>query len=196
LGSCMLSFFKKRRRQRLYTEPFPVSWLAIIKRSFPIYDRLPQSDQQELQGHIQVFLAEKVFEGCGGLELTDEIKVTIAAQACRLTAATTSARSSSSVVSWPGTSGTQLRFLVAHLRGSTRQCGARVTTRRRSRTRNDRARRTEKLLSFSRRHLEKLVSLPGSLPGSLAGFLADVVKETPRVFNSFFLARGVGIDGC
>ena len=33
---------------------------------------------------VQVFLAEKRFEGCGGLEITDEIKVTIAAQACML----------------------------------------------------------------------------------------------------------------
>ncbi len=33
---------------------------------------------------MQVFLAEKHFEGCGGLQLTDEIRVTIAAQACLL----------------------------------------------------------------------------------------------------------------
>ena len=38
----------------------------------------------ELQGHIQVFLAEKMFEGCGGLKLTDEIRATIAAHACLL----------------------------------------------------------------------------------------------------------------
>ncbi len=50
-----------------------------------------------------------------------------------------------------------------------------------------RFRRRACLLSFSRRHLEKLVGLPGSLGGSLA----DVVEETPRVFNCFFLARGV-----
>lgn len=31
-----------------------------------------------------MFLAEKNFEGCGGLEMTDEIQVTIAAQACIL----------------------------------------------------------------------------------------------------------------
>jgi Mlc titration factor MtfA (ptsG expression regulator) len=80
----MFSFFKKRRRQRLRTQPFPSVWLTIIERNVRIYDRLPQADQQELQGHIQVFLAEKLFEGCGGLELTDEIKVTIAAQACLL----------------------------------------------------------------------------------------------------------------
>jgi Mlc titration factor MtfA (ptsG expression regulator) len=35
-------------------------------------------------GHIHVFLAEKHFEGCGGLEITEEIHVTIAAQACLL----------------------------------------------------------------------------------------------------------------
>jgi len=37
-----------------------------------------------LQGHIQVFLAEKRFEGAAGLVITDEIRVTIAAQACML----------------------------------------------------------------------------------------------------------------
>ena len=38
----------------------------------------------ELLGHIQVFLAEKRFEGCGGFEITNEVRVTIAAQACLL----------------------------------------------------------------------------------------------------------------
>ena len=33
---------------------------------------------------IQVFLDEKEFEGCGGLTITDEIRVTIAAHACLL----------------------------------------------------------------------------------------------------------------
>ena len=80
----MFNFFKEYRRKRLRSQSFPDSWLVIIKQNVAIYDRLPQADQRELQGHIQVFLAEKDFEGCGGLELTDEIKVTIAAQACLL----------------------------------------------------------------------------------------------------------------
>jgi hypothetical protein len=37
-----------------------------------------------LEGLTQVFLTEKNFEGCGGLVITDEIKVCIAAQACVL----------------------------------------------------------------------------------------------------------------
>ena len=80
----MFGFFKKQRRQRLRTRPAPQEWEAILRRNLPLFRRLPPSDQNELLGHVQVFLAEKHFEGCGGLELTEEIKVTIAAQACVL----------------------------------------------------------------------------------------------------------------
>jgi Mlc titration factor MtfA (ptsG expression regulator) len=45
---------------------------------------LPEPDKKELQRHILIFVGEKRFEGCGGLKITDEIKVTIAAQACIL----------------------------------------------------------------------------------------------------------------
>ncbi len=80
----ILGFLKERRRQRLRTRPFPKGWLAAIKWNVAFFDRLSAADQTELLGHVQVFLAEKRFEGCGGLELTDEILVTIAAQACLL----------------------------------------------------------------------------------------------------------------
>jgi len=76
--------FKKRRRRRLAEQPFGDEWLAIINKNVPFYRLLPEADQAELRRHIQVFIAEKRFEGCGGLQITDEIKVTIAAQACIL----------------------------------------------------------------------------------------------------------------
>ncbi len=76
--------FKRRRRQRLRARPFPATWKSIIARNVPIFRRLPVADQGELLGHIQVFLHEKHFEGCGGLKLNDEIRLTIAAQACLL----------------------------------------------------------------------------------------------------------------
>ncbi len=76
--------FKRRRRERLRNQPFPTEWVAIIERNIPYYRRISSDDQKELQGHIHVFLNEKKFEGCGGLEITDEIRVTIAAQACIL----------------------------------------------------------------------------------------------------------------
>jgi Mlc titration factor MtfA (ptsG expression regulator) len=80
----MISLFRSRKRARLRAQPFPEAWRRIVERNVPVVRRLPPSDRDELLGHIQVFLAEKHFEGCGGLELTDEIRVTIAAQACLL----------------------------------------------------------------------------------------------------------------
>ncbi len=80
----MFGLFRKRRRERLRAAPFPAEWLEILERDVPYYARLDEADRAELRGHIQVFLAEKHFEGCGGLTLTDEIRVMIAAQACLL----------------------------------------------------------------------------------------------------------------
>jgi len=74
----------KQRRDKLKAAPFPGGWTRILEERFPLYTRLPDEDRRELQGHIQVFLAEKRFEGCGGLEITEEMKVSIAAQACLL----------------------------------------------------------------------------------------------------------------
>ncbi|MEX1186860.1 MAG: M90 family metallopeptidase [Gemmatimonadaceae bacterium] len=74
----------RRRRERLRAKPAPPAWRAILERNLSIFRRLPPGDQAELLGHVQVFLAEKHFEGCGGLELTEEIRVTIAGQACVL----------------------------------------------------------------------------------------------------------------
>jgi Mlc titration factor MtfA (ptsG expression regulator) len=62
----------------------PGEWRSIIGRNVPYYTCLPPEAQAELDGLIQVFLAEKSFEGAGGLKMTDEIRVTIAAQASML----------------------------------------------------------------------------------------------------------------
>src|SRR5712671_4958339 len=80
----VFDLFKSRRRARLRAQPVPAGWRAILERNLPVFTRLTAADQTELLGHTQVFLAEKHFEGAGGLELTDEIRVTIAGQACLL----------------------------------------------------------------------------------------------------------------
>ena len=81
----MLDFlFKNKRRQELRETPLSDAYRAIIEKNVRYVGGLSEEDRKELFGHVQVFLAEKSFEGCGGLELTDEIKVTIAAQACIL----------------------------------------------------------------------------------------------------------------
>jgi Mlc titration factor MtfA (ptsG expression regulator) len=75
----------RARRRRLATSvPFPRAWDEILERNFPYDARLPEEERKELRRRIQIFLVEKRFEGLGGIELTDEIRVTIAAQACLL----------------------------------------------------------------------------------------------------------------
>ena len=75
---------RKKRRRKIRSLPFPRAWLEILERNVAYYHRLTPEDQAELRRHIQVFLDEKTFEGCGWLEIDDEIRVIIASQACLL----------------------------------------------------------------------------------------------------------------
>ena len=80
----MLNWFRNRRRRKLLAGPFPAEWEAIIRRNVA-HDRwLDGEDQAQLRDLVRVFVAEKNWEGCGGLDLTDEIRVTIAGHACIL----------------------------------------------------------------------------------------------------------------
>jgi len=81
IGKCLR---RRAKRRRLRTAPFPAQWEQIVQKNVPLYNRLPESMRDQLGGLVNVFLAEKDFEGCAGLEMNDEIRVTIAAQACML----------------------------------------------------------------------------------------------------------------
>ncbi|HUP30049.1 MAG TPA: M90 family metallopeptidase [Usitatibacter sp.] len=74
----------ERRRNRILTRPFPESWRAILERNVPLAAKLPVALRRQLERRIQVFVAEKQFTGCDGLEVTDEMRVTVAAQAALL----------------------------------------------------------------------------------------------------------------
>jgi len=76
--------FVARRRRRWRSLPFPAEWRSILRRRVPYVRGLPADLQLQLKQHIQVFLREKAFVGCRGFEVTDEVRVTIAAQACLL----------------------------------------------------------------------------------------------------------------
>ncbi|MCK9229432.1 MAG: zinc-dependent peptidase [Syntrophales bacterium] len=78
------SQYARRRRERALSKPFPDEWETILERSVALYRRLPDPCKIELRKRILLFLDEKRFEGCGGLTLTDEIRLTVAAQACLL----------------------------------------------------------------------------------------------------------------
>jgi Mlc titration factor MtfA (ptsG expression regulator) len=77
-------WWTERRRARLRAMPFPSAWRRILRRRVPLVARLPAELQLRLKGHIQVFIAEKPFIGCQGQRIGDEVRVTIAAQACLL----------------------------------------------------------------------------------------------------------------
>ncbi|MCW7537662.1 zinc-dependent peptidase [Aquabacterium sp. A7-Y] len=73
-----------RRRARICRQPFPAAWRTILRRRVPLAAKLPPPLQLQLKRHIQIFLAEKRFIGCAGQPIDDEVRVTIAAQACLL----------------------------------------------------------------------------------------------------------------
>ena len=68
----ILTLLRQRRRRWLRARPFPEKWLTLIQGHVVFFRRLSASDRAELLGHIQVFLAEKRFEGCGGFAITDD----------------------------------------------------------------------------------------------------------------------------
>ena len=80
----MFTWMRRRRRAAIRRRAVPAEWRPLIEKNVPYVARLPPEDRDELVGHLQVFLAEKHFEGCGGQQITEEVRVTIAAQACIL----------------------------------------------------------------------------------------------------------------
>lgn len=80
----MFRWFIDRRRKKLTQAPFPPLWEDIIRHNVAHYCLLDDAERAHLRALIQVFIAEKYWEGAGGLELTDEIRVIISAQACLL----------------------------------------------------------------------------------------------------------------
>ena len=69
---------------QLPTDPIPASWPGIVGRQVPLAARLAPADRARLFRLMQLFLREVPIEGCAGLEVTEEMRVTIAAQACLL----------------------------------------------------------------------------------------------------------------
>lgn len=80
----MFSFFRDRRRRKLLAEPFPPHWDVVLQRNVGHYARLTPPEQARLRDTTRILVAEKQWEGCGGLFVTDEIKLTISAQAALL----------------------------------------------------------------------------------------------------------------
>lgn len=77
-------YWVEYRRRKIRSQPFPAAWRKILQRYMPYFRALPSDLQLQLKQHMQVFIAEKQFIGCDGLQVTDAMRVTIAAYACLL----------------------------------------------------------------------------------------------------------------
>jgi len=75
---------RRRRRHAALVQPLLGALVAAVDRNVAIRTRLPAQLRRRHEGLINAFLAEKQFVGCNGLVVTDEIRATIAAQACLL----------------------------------------------------------------------------------------------------------------
>lgn len=74
-------WLRTRRRQKLAARPFPPAWRDAIATNFAQFEFLTADERLRLEAIVHILIAEKNWEGCGGLALTDEIRATIAAQA-------------------------------------------------------------------------------------------------------------------
>jgi len=77
-------WLRQRRRDKILANPFDEGWTEILQNNMAVWRSLSPEEQANLKQLVQVFVAEKNWEGLGGLEMDDEVRVTIAGQACLL----------------------------------------------------------------------------------------------------------------
>lgn len=84
LGITLSMWLPEYRLRRAIRQPFPAHFSSILEQNVAVYSKMPRALQQQLQRLIKQFLHQKKFVGCDDLQITDEIRVTIAGQACLL----------------------------------------------------------------------------------------------------------------
>ena len=77
-----LPWSRKHRRQSLLAAAWPETWSIHLNRNVRLTWNLSDVEREKLRDRIKIFVAEKRWEGCEGLIVTDEMKVTVAGNAC------------------------------------------------------------------------------------------------------------------
>ncbi|SFL95638.1 M90 family metallopeptidase [Marinobacter zhejiangensis] len=78
-------FIRPRRRlESLARIPVPMDWIEQLRSEMALYRRLPPITRTRLHTHMRVLLEQVDFYGCAGLELTEPMKVLIAAHGALL----------------------------------------------------------------------------------------------------------------
>lgn len=73
------------KRRQAAKEPLPEAWRAILHDRVPFFRAFTDDQRRRFEAKVNVFVRTKHFEGAGGFEVTDEVRVIIAATAARLT---------------------------------------------------------------------------------------------------------------
>jgi len=81
----LFTWWRNRRRKKILAVPIPDHWKTILDQNVSQLSRLTAQQRALLYQRVQIFVKEKYWEGCNGFQITEEVKLTIAAQACLLT---------------------------------------------------------------------------------------------------------------
>lgn len=80
----MVSVLRRYRRKSKLTSPPAAAELRLLGGNLAFFARLSEAQRTRLVHLARIIVAEKHWEGCAGLDLTDEMKLIIAAQAALL----------------------------------------------------------------------------------------------------------------
>ncbi|MGH7538774.1 MAG: zinc-dependent peptidase [Gemmatimonadales bacterium] len=84
IGWGLLRSARFRSARRAASEPPPAVWRELIEHRVSLTRALTPAEWDRLLDLVRQFIRDKHFEGSGGLELTEDMKVIVAAQACLL----------------------------------------------------------------------------------------------------------------
>ncbi len=79
----LFTWLRRRRRRKLLSRPYPAQWDPHFA-ALPFYLQLDAKRRDAIRDITRVLVTEKNWEGCGGLSITEEMQVTIAAGAALL----------------------------------------------------------------------------------------------------------------
>ncbi len=88
VGYALHRHAKTAARQTLLSQPLTSEERAIIADEVPLTRQLPDNLRAGFEGKINLFLEQVEVIGCNGFEVTDRVRLSIAAQACMIVANT------------------------------------------------------------------------------------------------------------
>ena len=79
-----MGFWRRSHGRAAPDEPFPEAWRSRLAERWPTFGTLDDDERTRLEHSTMQFLADVRFEAANGFEVTDEMRVLVAAQAALL----------------------------------------------------------------------------------------------------------------